>query len=794
MITSPEVAEVTTPRLSGARVARVEDPRFLRGRGRYVANLVRVGTLHARFVRSPYAHARITAIDTAAAAAAMAVFTGVDWVDCGIEATSRYEGFQSAVMPILAVDKVRYVGEPVAMVVGEDSYIAEDLAEGVYVDYEPLVPLTDARAALAPDAPIIHGGWTSNRYVVRNHRSPDFDQAVARATRSVAGTFVNGRHSGVPLEGRAVLAEPDPARDGVIVHTGTQIPHLVRTAIATAIGLPERSVRVISPDVGGGFGVKASAYPEEVACALAALALGRPVRWIEDRREHFVASHHSRDHVHDARLHFDDDGSITALEAELFVDMGAYSVFPWTATMDTGMAMGILPGPYRFSGYSVDGHPVCTNKTPYGAYRGVSRPAACFTIERLMDWMARDLGLDRLEARRRNLITSSDYPWTNAGGLVYDGGSLLESVDVLREWVGYDDLVASLAEERRGGVLRGLGLAIFTEQSAHTTEEFKKRGVPIVFGYETAELRLDSTGHLTISTSIHSHGQGLETTLAQFAGDVLELPLDHIRVVFGDTDQVPYGAGTFASRSAVLAGGASRLAAQELRDKLVRVAAHLLEASPQDLELAHGEIGVRGAPGSTMPVAELCRITYQRPDLLPPGETPTLAVTRTYDAPPGTGTYTNAVHAAVIEVDPGTGRIVVEDYWVVEDCGRMINPLIVDGQIHGGVAQGIGSALFEEMVYDAEGQLLTTTYMDYLIPTALDVPRIGTRHLQTPSPHTVGGIKGMGEGGAIAPAAVVAGALEDALSHIGPVWVDRVPLTPERVLGYLDAARADGHV
>ncbi|MPZ54711.1 MAG: molybdopterin-dependent oxidoreductase, partial [Acidimicrobiia bacterium] len=549
-------------------------------------------------------------------------------------------------------------------------------------------------------------------------------------------------------------------------------------------------VRVISPDVGGGFGVKAQAYPEEVACALAALALRRPVRWIEDRREHFVASHHSREHLHDATLHYTDDGQITALDAELWVDMGAYSVFPWTATMDTGMAMGILPGPYRFTGYSVVGHPTCTNKTPYGAYRGVSRPAACFTIERLVDWMARDLGRDRLEIRRQNLVTNTDYPWTNAGGLVYDGGSLVESLDTMREWIGYDDLTTRLADDRRMGRLRGLGLAVFTEQTAHTTEEFKKRGVPIVFGYETAALRLDSTGHLTISASIHSHGQGLETTLAQFVGDTLGLPLERIKVVFGDTDQVPYGAGTFASRSAVLAGGASRLAAADLREKLARIAGHILEAAPDDLVFDNDGVGIAGVPDSSISLGELCRITYQRPDLLPPGEVPILEAVRTYDAAPGTGTFTNAVHAAVIEADPGTGAITVEDYWVVEDCGRMINPMVVEGQIHGGVAQGIGTALFEEMVYDDDGQLLTTTYMDYLLPTSQDIPFIHTRHLETPSPDTEGGIKGMGEGGAIAPAAVIAGALEDALSNLGPVWVNRVPLTPERVLGHIDDASA----
>lgn len=777
----------TEPRFVGARVARLEDPRFLRGRGKYVANLTLTGMRHARFVRSPFAHARINALDTSAAPEDVAVFTGADWLGHGIEGTSRYEGFQPAVMPILAFDKVRYVGEAVAVVVAHDPYQAEDAAEAIYVDYEPLEPLTSCDRALAPDAPLIHESWTSNLYVARHYESPDHNERVAAGGHSVSGTFINSRHSGVPLEGRAVLAHPDG--DGVVVYTATQIPHLVRTAIATALGVPESLVRVISPDVGGGFGVKAQAYPEEVACALAALSLGVPVKWLEDRREHFLTSHHSRQHTHKATLHFDDVGVITALEAAVYVDMGAYSVFPWTATMDTGMAMGILPGPYRFTGYLVDGYPTCTNKTPYGAYRGVSRPAACFTIERLVDWMARDRGLDRLEARRQNLVTAADFPWNNPGGLVYDGGSMVESLDLMRDWIDYDSLQTRLASERKEGRLMGLGMAIFTEQSAHTTEEFKRRGVPIVFGYETATLRLDSTGNLNLAASIHSHGQGLETTLAQIAGETLGLPLDRIRVVFGDTNQTAYGSGTFASRSAVLAGGASRLAAIDLRQKLAKVAAHLLEASEIDLVFADGEVHVAGSPESSVTIAEVCRVTYQRPDMLPEGVTPILESTRTYDAPPGTGTFTNAFHVGIVDVDPGTGKVTLENYWVVEDCGVMINPLIVEGQVHGGVVQGIGSALLEEMIYDEAGQLLTTSYMDYLLPTASDVPRIEVRHIETPSPSTIGGFKGMGEGGAIAPPAVIAGAVEDALSELGQVWVSEVPLTPERVFGLIATAR-----
>jgi carbon-monoxide dehydrogenase large subunit len=469
--------------------------------------------------------------------------------------------------------------------------------------------------------------------------------------------------------------------------------------------------------------------------------------------------------------------------------MGPYSVFPWTATMDTGMAMGILPGPYKIKHYSVLGFPVATNKAPFGAYRGVSRPAACFTIERLMDQVARHRGLDPAELRRRNYVTQADYPYTSAGGLLYDSGSMVESQDLLLSEIDYEGLRRWQEEARAEGRLIGIGLGAYTEQTAHATKEFVQRGVPIVFGYETSTLRLDPQGKLVISSSIHNHGQGLETTLAQMAADALGIDIADVRVDYGDTSQAAYGSGTFASRSAVLAGGAARKASEQLRDQLARVAAHNLEASPDDIEFADGRVFVQGSPEKGYGFGELCRMVYHRPELVPDGQPPILEATVAYDAPPGTGTFTNATQVAVVEVDPGTGGIEILRYAIVEDCGPMINPLIVEGQIFGGIAQGIGSAIYEEFVYDDEGHLLTTTFMDYLLPGTTEVPRMEVFHLETPSPFTVGGIKGMGEGGAIAPGAVLAGAVEDAISTIGPVLVDEIPLTPERVRRFIDLAR-----
>ncbi|MGA7097689.1 MAG: xanthine dehydrogenase family protein molybdopterin-binding subunit [Acidimicrobiia bacterium] len=780
---------VGKPQMFGARVRRVEDPRFLTGEGRYVADLERSDCLHAKFVRSTEAHARIVSVDVGESEGVVRVFTGADWAGLGIRCVSSYPGFRPTSMPVLAWDRVRYVGEAVAMVLAEDEYLAEDAMASVQIEYEGLPPVVDLASALDSGAPLVYDEWGDNGFVERRFTSEGFEEAFEKAPHHISGTWSMARHTGIPIETRAVLAEYDRGRDHLTVWTSTQIPHLIKTGLAQALGRDEGSVRVVAPDVGGGFGVKAQLYPEEVACARAAIETGRPVRWVEDRREHLLASHHAREHLHHAEMGYDDEGRILAYRVRIKVSMGPYSVFPWTSTMDTGMAMGILPGPYRIDQYSVHGTPVATNKTPFGAYRGVSRPMACFTTERMMDQVARERGLDPVELRRRNLLVSEDFPWNSVSGLVYDSGTVVECLDTLLEMADYPGMRRRQEEARARGDLVGIGVVPFIEQTAHTTREFVQRGVPIIFGYETSKLRFTPDGRLVISSSIHNHGQGLETTLAQMAADELGLDLDSIRVEFGDTDQVPYGSGTFASRSAVLAGGAARIAAGRLKEKLSRIAGHMLEARAEDIVFENGQVSVAGVPDSGMALSELCRLVYQRPETLPQGEEPSLESVATYDADPGTGTYTSAAHLALVTVEAATGRITIEDYAVVEDCGRMINPMVVEGQIFGGVAQGIGGALLEEFLYDDEGRPLSTTFMDYLVPTFTEVPKIRVQHIETPSPITIGGVKGMGEGGAIAPGAVLAAALEDALSPLGPVVVDKLPLTPERVLDWIDEAK-----
>ncbi|MDC0384707.1 xanthine dehydrogenase family protein molybdopterin-binding subunit [bacterium] len=789
------MAETEAPRFFGSRVSRVQDDRLLRGHGRYVADIELPRALAAKFVRSYEAHASVGDIDRDEAAEAdgvSAVFVGSDFVESEIRCVSSYEGFQISAQPILAVDRVRFAGEAIAMVVADDEYLAEDAAEMVFADLSPLPVVLDLDAALEPSAEVLHDGWADNAYVRRAVKTPGFEAAVSGASHRVTIDLNNARHGAIPMENRACIADYDRGTQRFTLYTTTQIPHLIRAGLALAMDVPENRIRVIAPDVGGGFGVKAQLYTEEVACCLAARELGRPIKWVEDRREHFVAAHHSREHRHRVTGYFDDDGRIIALEADIRVDMGAYSVFPWTATMDNGMAMGILPGPYKIHEYSVTGTPVCTNKTPYGAYRGVARPAACFSIERLVDQIARHRGLDRAEVRRRNLLGPDDYPWHSPSGLVYDSGSLPESLESVLSLGGYEALLTQQVEARAQGRLFGIGIVAFTEQTAHTTEEFKQRGVPIVFGYETAKVRLDASGTAVVSASIHDHGQGLETTLAQIAADRLGLDLEQVRVEYGDTNQVAYGAGTFASRSAVLAGGAVIRAADDVVAILKQVAAHDLEAAIDDIVLETGRLSVKGSPNASVAISEICRLVYQRPERLPKGVESSLEASRTYDAEPGTGAYTNAAHLSTVEVDPMTGKTEVLSYAIVEDCGPMINPMIVEGQIFGGVAQGIGTALFEEFLYDENGQPLSSTFSDYLIPTMTDVPDFAVAHLETPSPFTIGGIKGMGEGGAIAPGAVIASAVEDALSHLGEPVVNELPLTPERVLAYIDEATAPG--
>jgi carbon-monoxide dehydrogenase large subunit len=771
----------------GASVRRVEDPRYLLGRGRFIQDISLPGMLEAAFVRSPFAHARIVSLDAEAALrvpGVTAVFTGAEMAERvkAIKCDATFDGWQSSAQPAIVVDRARFAGEAVAAVVADSRYRAEDGVEAVVVEYDPLPVIASVQGALRDDAVRIHEGWTDNLFIRDRLIGGEPDRIFETAHGRLEFEVSTYRHTGTPLECRGCIADYDPIERVMTLWTSTQIPHMVRSEMAVCLGMPENRIRVISPDVGGGFGPKSHLYPEELAISFLTMKMGRPVRWIEDRQEHMLASFHAREHYHKVQVAYAEDGEVLGLRVSVYVDCGAYSVYPWTAAMDVEMALIIMPGPYRIRHFDCDVYSVATNKTPFGAYRGIARSATCLTIERVMDRVAQALGKDPIDVRMRNLIRPEEFPYTSITGFVYDDASLMESLEAVRERAGYERLRQRQQDARRKGRYLGIGVATYIEQTAPPID----KGLPINIRFESAIVRMDPSASVTVQLGTHSHGQGHETTMAQIVADQLMIPMDDIRVLYGDTQSSAQGIGTFASRSAVQGGSAAHIAAGRVRDRLLERAAHLLEVSVDDVELSEAAVNVRGAPDRSITLHDLARMAYYRTELFPNGTEPLLESAATFDA--GPGTYANSSQVALVEVDPETGAVEILEYHIVEDCGRMINPMIVDGQVHGGIAQGIGGALLEELIYDDEGQLLTASFMDYLLPGSLDIPHLTVTHLETPSTITPNGVKGVGEGGAIAPYAVLAAAVEDALRPIGPVFVNEVPLTPARVRAFVEQA------
>jgi carbon-monoxide dehydrogenase large subunit len=787
--------EFLDPTAGGARfigqpIRRREDPHFLRGETRYVDDIELPRMVHAVFVRSPHAHALVRHVELGRVSKQEGFVTalaGAQVRDLAkpIRCDSTYPEFKGSDWPVLAWDRVRFVGEAVAAIVGPNRYVAEDLAETVEVSYEPLEPVVDLDYAITT-APPFHAGWSDNLFIDRSRVAGDVETAFRDADHVFEATYRIHRHLAYPLEPRACLADYSPANGALTLYSATQIPHLVRSKAAEILGLPEHRLRVISPDVGGGFGAKAQLFPEEIVVCLLAMRLGRPVKWIEDSREHLMASVHARDQRHVVALALKQDGTILGVKADVIVDVGAYSVFPWSATQDGGIAAAMITAPYTITNVQTRVRCVATNKTPFGAYRGVGRPAGAFTIERAIDDAARELRIDPVAMRLRNHVPDDAYPYSHANGHVYDNASLVATLRHATEMIGYEEFRRQQTRLRAQGRHVGIGFGAYIEQTGHT-HEFVQRGTPISFAYEQARVTLDPSGRITIHTSLHSHGQGHQTTFAQVAADHLGVPLDHIRVEFGDTESAPYGMGTFASRGAVLGSGAVAKASDAVRVAIMRMGSHLLESNPQDLLIRNGVVTVKGTDHSVT-VEQIARLAFHRPERLPSGLTPAdFSSTQSYDAAPGTGAWANAVHVAIVEVDIGTGVVTIPRYVVVEDCGTVINPMIADGQVHGGVVQGIGGTLLERIVYDEAGQPLATTMMDYLLPNAEDIPDIEVKHLQTPSPFTESGIKGLGEGGAIGPMAAIGNAVTDALVPLG-VIVRSLPLTPDRVLAMIEQA------
>ncbi|MCB5906130.1 xanthine dehydrogenase family protein molybdopterin-binding subunit [Streptomyces pinistramenti] len=772
----------------GARTPRREDARHLSGRGRFVADMKLPGLREVAFVRSQVPHGRIRGITVPADAEPGSVWTGTDLAPIAepLTATSTLEGFRAAPLPHLAVEKVRYVGEPIAMVIASARAEAEDLAARIIVDIEPLPAAVDFTGALAQDAPLVHDDWPDNVYATTSGDIGDVDAVAHDAAVTVTREYTMNRQAVVPLETRGVMAQHDQTSGQLVVHSSTQTPHMIRDMIAILLGVEARQVRVIAPDMGGGFGTKCSVYPEEIALAAVAMRLPYPIRWVEDRWEAMVSSTQARDHHYRITAHAAADGTLLGVEADILVNAGAYSVHPWTATMDATMSAAMIPGPYRLSNYRFRTRSVATNKTPLGPYRGVARPGACLAIERTLDELAHALGIEPNEMRIRNMVRPEDMPYTSVAKKVYDSGDYPEAVRRVSALIGHDAWRKQQQDVSDGARHRiGIGYGSFTEQTAHGCIEWASRGLAITIGTEGARLEMDSSGGLTLSVGIKSHGQGAETTLAQVVSEVFDVDPALVTVVHGDTALTPRGDGTFASRSMVMAGGATYGAAQQLAGKVLRIGGVLLGEDPKKLRFKDG--AVVGRTGSVT-YRELAKEFLFTPDHVP-GVEAGLEVSFYYRPDTQTGAFTYASHAAVVSVDLDTGAVSLLDYAVVEDCGTVVNPLIVDGQITGGIAQGIGTALLEELVYDPDGQPKSTSFLDYLLPGATEVPMIKIGHMQTPSPHTVFGVKGAGEGGAIAPPAAIANAVTDALRAFG-AEANETPMTPVRIWTALQDAQA----
>jgi aerobic carbon-monoxide dehydrogenase large subunit len=777
----------------GRSIPRVEDARHLTGRSMFVDDIERPRMLYAAFVRSPFGAARVKGVSVENALEIPGVERAITRSDLegipGLEPMLHRPEFVGVETPLLSGESIRHAGEPVAMVLADSPYAAEDGADAVQVDYERQEPIVSLNAALAEGARTVHEEMEDNVLLdVRMSDDPEVDKAFEEASVVVEATFTTGRVAAVPMEGRACLAEWDSREDKLVLYTSTQVPHIVRTALAEILDLPQQRIRVIAPDVGGGFGQKCVVSREELLVSVAARRLGGSVKWVEDRQENLTASFHGHEQRYEVSAAFDEEGEILSLKADIACDVGAYSCYPFTCGVEPLMAQAEMPGPYRLKRYWSRARAVTTNKVPMAPYRGVSRPQFTFVMERLMQKAAKQLGMDAVEIRHRNLITAEEFPYESPTGVVYDPGSYVESLEKCAEALDVDAWKERQEEARREGRLVGLGFSCFAERTGYGTRAFALRKMAITPGLDNAHLKMDPSGNVAVAVGTCGHGQGHQTTLAQIAADELGITPDKILVRQGDTDATPYGWGTFASRSLVIGGGATKKAAALLADRIREVASHLLEASPKDLELEDGEVRVKGSSDHFVEVAEVARAAFLEAQRLPEGEAGTLEANAGFDPP---GTFSNATHGVEVEIDPETGEVRLGRYVVAEDCGVMINPMIVEGQVRGGVAQGIAAALYERLVYDDEGQLVTSTLMDYLVPTAMEIPAVEILHLETPCEYTETGAKGMGEGGTMGAPAAIASAVADALSHLD-IEIDHLPITPDRLRAEIKRAYEGG--
>jgi aerobic carbon-monoxide dehydrogenase large subunit len=782
-------SDVLRPRNVGAPIKRTEDPRLLTGNGEYTADRKPDRPLHLAFLRSSQPHARVERIDTAAvleAPGVVAVLTAEDIAGDfkPVIPFSRMPNYYATPILPLASGKVRYVGEPVVAVVATSRYLAEDALELIEVEYESLGAISRAELAIADDAPLLHEEAGTNVLIAREFKKGDVAADLKAAAVRVGGRFEMTRKAPLAMEPRSYAAEYEKRRDAITLYTSSNIPGIVRDAISESLDLPGHRLRVVAPDVGGSFGSKGSLYPEELLICIAARKLRRSINWTADRLEDMSSSSQAFAEIVHAEMGFDENGIATSLQADVIGDVGAFSIYPWTCGLEPVQVVSFLPGPYKIGSYRGAVRGVATCKPPTGPYRGVGRPISTFVAERLMDLGAAALGIDPLEIRRRNLVRAEEFPYRIASGIIWDKTGFTECLDAAAEAAGYEQLRKEQAEARKQGRLFGIGIASYAELTGIGSRIAVAPGMPINTGSETAKITIDSTGAITAAFGVASHGQGLETTLAQIVADDLGARFEDVRVIQGDSDEVPMSTGTYASRSAVLGGGAAKHASKILQEKIKRVASHLLEANADDIEVTEGKAVVLGTD-RTVTFKQIAKAVYSDMKTLPVEAREELSATYTYD--PINGTTAAATHIAAVEVDPATCFVRILKFVVAEDCGRLINPMIVDGQVHGGVAQGIGAALLEELIYDEDGQLLTASLVDYMIPSAPEVPFMDVVHVESESA-VAGGFRGMGEGGMIGAPAAIANAITDALSPLG-IAVSILPMTPERIFKLMKQAK-----
>jgi carbon-monoxide dehydrogenase large subunit len=772
----------------GASVPRNEDARLLTGRAQFVDDVELEGMLHVAFLRSPYAHARINAVDASAALArpgVLAVYTAGDLGDYWkpgplLVPPPPIAGlvFNQATQVPLAKDKVRHVGEPVAMVVASSRYIAEDALDDIVFDADILDAVGDLEQAVAPGAPLVHEAIGSNVAAHVVQAKGDYSAARANAAAVISRRFTYDRGASVPIETRGIVAQWDPSAEQLTMWDTTQAPIPIRNGIAAMLGLLESQVRVIAPFIGGGFGPKIMMfYPEEVLLPWASMRLGRPLKWIEDRQEHFVGTTQERGQVHQAELAVDQEGRILGVRDTFLHDSGAYDTYGLTIPINTQCT---LLGPYRVPSYESEFTSVFTNRTLVTPVRGAGRQHGVFVMERLLDIAARELGIDRVEIRRRNYLHKDEFPhnheilFQDSAPLVYDSGDYLPALEEAARMIGYDDFVRDRGDSRGETVRRGVGIVSYIEGTG-------------IGPYEGARVTVEPSGKVRLATGVGTQGQGHFTTFAQIAADALGVSTADVHVVTGDTAVFHWGTGTFASRGAVVAGSACYAAALAVRNKAIALGSDALGVPGDQLELAGGVVRVKHTPARSIALGELARRANPLRGAVRPGSEPGLEATAYFG--PDRGSTASGVHAMLVEVDVETAEVWIKRYVVVHDCGRVINPTIVEGQIRGGVAQGIGNAFFEQLVYDEGGQLMNASLMDYLIPTACDVPPIEVAHRETPSPLNPLGVKGVGEAGCIPTGALFAQAVEDALGHLG-VEILEIPLSPNRIHELIESARA----